>query len=116
MQLAPYLEQLPIGCFLEISILIHGSFFWLIGCFLLLQSFPGIPFVLMCDNLSSHHQQQAEQLIESFGYLLLYRPTYSPHFAFVESCFVFIKGTLRKHMYVLTLETFPAGLYMQSTK
>jgi transposase len=51
--------------------------------------------VVVCDNLSSHKSQRAEQAIKQKGALLLFLPPYSPDLNPIEMAFAKLKAHLR---------------------
>lgn len=58
--------------------------------------------VLMFDNHSAHLADQTRAFCEQSGHMVLCRPAYSPHFAFIESAFGKIKTHLRRKIRTLT--------------
>jgi transposase len=52
--------------------------------FVLFPELGGVPRFLLMDNASSHHGQAIEETCEARGHVVLYRPAYSPHLAWIE--------------------------------
>ena len=53
----------------------------------------------MCDNLGAHSVAGIEDCVKAEGHCLIFRPAASPDFAWIESCFSQIKGSLRNSRY-----------------
>lgn len=59
---------------------------------------------LLMDNASSHHGQAVLDACEALGHVVLYRPAYSPHLAWIEQQNSLLKGALRRCYASLTHE------------
>ena len=55
------------------------------------------PHFLMLDNLRAHQRTDISQMVFNAGHWLQFRPTHSPDFSPVESCFHQVKSFLRRH-------------------
>jgi transposase len=52
--------------------------------------------VILIDNASIHHSDEAQELCTDFGVVLEFLPAYSPQFAPVETVFYNIKSWIRR--------------------
>lgn len=72
--------------------------------FVLFPHLGTVPRFLLMDNASSHHGQVVYDACEERGHVILYRPAYSPHLAWIEQQFSILKGELRRRHASLTDE------------
>ncbi|WGJ62841.1 IS630 family transposase [Wolbachia endosymbiont of Frankliniella intonsa] len=65
---------------------------------------PKLPLgtTIVMDNATFHKTTKTKSLIESFGFHVLYLPTYSPDLNPIEHCWHTIKSRLRPLMYKCT--------------
>ena len=59
--------------------------------------------VLVMDNASIHRSSRIQQMCDEAGVLLLYLPPYSPDFNPIEEFFAELKGFIRRHWTMFTL-------------
>ena len=69
-----------------------------------------IPRFLLMDNASPHHGPPIEETCEERGHLVLYRPAYSPHLAWIEQQNSVLKSALRRRYAALTQENIVAEI------
>jgi transposase len=62
------------------------------------------PRYLLMDNASSHHGSAILEACEAHGHVVLYRPAYSPHLAWIELQNSILKSELRRRYASLTHE------------
>jgi hypothetical protein len=62
-----------------------------------MNPYPEDNSVILLDNASIHHSDEALELCRAFGVVLEFLPPYSPHFAPVETVFYNIKSWIRRN-------------------
>ena len=62
-----------------------------------MQPFPADHSVLILDNSSVHHAHEVQDMLASFGVLVLFLPPYSPDYNPIEELFSHLKYYLKAH-------------------
>ncbi|KAH3762560.1 hypothetical protein Pelo_5593 [Pelomyxa schiedti] len=91
---------------------VHVFYSWMAA--ILLPAIQGRKRILMMDNHPAHLDPSVFHLVESHGHLLLRRPATSPDFAWIESCFSYLKTRLREKADEITEDNLMDYIYMES--
>lgn len=83
---------------------VNRDTFLLFLYFLLFPKLGPSPRFLLMDNASSHHGAPIEETCAERGHVVLYRPAYSPHLAWIEHQNSVLKSALRRRYAALTHE------------
>jgi hypothetical protein len=60
-----------------------------------MNRYPGVNFVLVCDNATYHRGERVRQLCDAAGIRLMYLPPYCPELNPIELCFAAVKQELQ---------------------